>query len=119
VRDLDEAAPSRGDGPFTLLATGMGLALASPSAILWFAAVGGSVIASFGAERHALLGFAAGFFAAGILWSAVLAFSAAGLRRILGAHLLRGLSLLAALLFVYFAVVVFERGLAQMGHYLQ
>jgi L-lysine exporter family protein LysE/ArgO len=52
----------------SLLLTGMGLALASPTAILWFAAVGGSVIASFGSGRGrnvTLVPFVAGFTAAG------------------------------------------------------
>jgi L-lysine exporter family protein LysE/ArgO len=101
---------------FGLIAMGAGLALASPSAILWFAAVGGSVIASFGADRHSLLGFAAGFFSGGMAWSAFFAFAAASLKRLFGTSLLRALSFVAALLFLYFAAIVFVQGLRQMLH---
>ena len=103
-----ELAPERTE--FGLFAMGAGLALASPSAILWFAAVGGGVIASFGGDRHSLPGFALGFFSAGIAWSAFFAFSAAGLKRIFGPNLLRALSFLASLLFLYFAAAVFING---------
>src|SRR5579864_4325793 len=54
-----------GEGPEqsqkSLLLAGVGLALASPTAILWFAAAGGSVISSFGGDRRTLYPFAAGF----------------------------------------------------------
>ena len=105
-----------GRSRFGLLPMGAGLALASPSAILWFAAVGGSVIASFGADRRVLFRFAMGFFAGGIAWSAFFAFAAARLKRMLGANLLRVLSFLAALLFLYFAAIVFTQGMRQMLH---
>ncbi|HEY7333446.1 MAG TPA: LysE family transporter [Bryobacteraceae bacterium] len=112
--DASGVALSGKRGALALLATGTGLALASPSAILWFAAVGGSVIATFGGDRHSLAGFAAGFFAGGLVWSVVFAFGAAQLRRILGQNLVRALSILAALLFIYFAAVVFIRGAREM-----
>jgi L-lysine exporter family protein LysE/ArgO len=94
-----------------LFGWGMSLALASPSGVLWFAAVGGAVIASQGGDRRQLAPFALGFFAASVAWSAVLAFAANLLRRGLGAVLVRALSLLSALLFLYLAVVVFLQGL--------
>jgi len=97
-----------------LLLTGMGLALASPSAILWFAAVGGSVIASFGRERNTLASFAAGFAAGGLAWAAAFGYGVATLRTLLGKTLVRGLSLVSALLFLYFAAVVFTRGLRDL-----
>src|SRR5688572_21267588 len=52
---------------------GVLLALASPSAILWFAAIGGSVIAATASGPRALLPFMAGFALAGILWAIALA----------------------------------------------
>ena len=97
-----------------LLSTGAGLALASPSAILWFAAVGGSVIATAGGDRHSLLRFAAGFFLAGMTWSGAFAFAAGALKRVLGANLLRILSFAAALLFLYFAATVFLQGVREL-----
>lgn len=105
---LDEAAQQ---SHRSLLLTGMGLALASPTAILWFAAVGGSVIASFGGDRGALLPFAAGFAAAGLTWAALVAYGAGALRGSLGKPVIRALALISALLFLYFAAIVFVRGL--------
>jgi L-lysine exporter family protein LysE/ArgO len=93
-----------------VFAAGAALALASPSSILWFAAVGGSVIASFGGDRRALAPFALGFFAAGLVWSAAFAALAAALGRRLGPRLGRGLQLASALLFLALAAVVFVRG---------
>jgi L-lysine exporter family protein LysE/ArgO len=89
---------------------GLALALASPTAILWFAAVGGGVIASFAGERRALWPFVSGFFVAGVVWSFTFAFGAAALGRFGGRRLVRVLSAASALLFVYFAVVVFRDG---------
>jgi L-lysine exporter family protein LysE/ArgO len=101
-----------------LFITGAGLALASPSAILWFAAVGGSVIASYGVgtgdNRRILTIFAAGFASGGIVWAAGFAFGAVWLRRMLGWRLAKGLSLTSAVLFLYFAIDVFLRGLRDL-----
>jgi L-lysine exporter family protein LysE/ArgO len=109
------ALPNSRSGLAKLFVTGAGLALASPTAILWFAAVGGSVIASYGVpngdNRRVLAVFAAGFATAGVVWAAAFAYGAAALRRILGARLLKVLSLASALLFLYFAIDVFLRGL--------
>jgi L-lysine exporter family protein LysE/ArgO len=108
---LDQAGEPRRRA-LALFGWGLALALASPTAILWFAAVGGSVIAASGGGggRAALLPFAGGFFAAGIAWSALLAGAAAALQRIGGQKVARALALVSALLFLYFAAVVFVRG---------
>jgi L-lysine exporter family protein LysE/ArgO len=104
-------------GLWKLFLTGAGLALASPTAILWFAAVGGSVIASYAApggdNTRVLELFAVGFVTAGIAWAALFAYGASALRRVLGANLIRGLSFASALLFLYFAADVFLRGLRE------
>ncbi|HVX94421.1 MAG TPA: LysE family transporter [Polyangia bacterium] len=95
-----------------LFPLGLALALASPTAILWFAAVGGEIIASsVGAgQRRALVPFVAGFFAAGVVWSLALALAAAALGRVGGRRVVRALSAASAVLFAYFAVVVFRDG---------
>jgi L-lysine exporter family protein LysE/ArgO len=95
----------------SLLLTGMGLALASPTAILWFAAVGGSVIASFGGARGTLVPFATGFAGAGITWAAIIAYGAGALRGPLGKPVVRVLALISAIVFLYLAAAVFFRGL--------
>ncbi|WP_245575636.1 LysE family transporter [Alicyclobacillus contaminans] len=111
---LNEAGTAIESSWIRPLLTGVGLALSSPSAILWFAAVGGSVIAATtrtGALGGSSLVFFLGFFTAGVLWSAVVAFVSGQARRWLGTSLLRGVSLLSAALFVYFACRVFLNGL--------
>jgi L-lysine exporter family protein LysE/ArgO len=55
-----------------------------------------------------------GFALATVLWSALLAFAIASSRRFLGATLVRGLSAVSALLFLYFAVRIFLDGLRDM-----
>lgn len=105
--DLGEVAPL---AQKNLLFTGLGLALASPTAILWFAAVGGSVIASFGRGTHSLWAFGAGFAAAGVAWAVLFAHTVASLR-MLGGRVVRVLSAGSAILFLYFAIVVFVNGL--------
>jgi L-lysine exporter family protein LysE/ArgO len=91
-------------------ARGVVLALSSPSAILWFAAIGGSVIAAHAHERAALLPFLTGFFVAGVCWSVLMAIIAGYAHRRLGGRLVRALALASALLFAYFAIVVFVNG---------
>lgn len=108
--DLSEAASNMSYR--TALTAGIGLALASPTAILWFAAVGGSVIAST-AGHGKLWAFASGFGAAGILYSAALAYGAAALRHVAGTTFVRMISLASALLFLYFAARVFFAGLKE------
>lgn len=89
---------------------GVALALASPSALLWFAAVGGSVIAANAGSRAALLPFLAGFAAGGIAWGVALAITVGRSRHLIGRKTIVGLSVVSALLFVYFAIDVFVRG---------
>lgn len=95
----------------SLLLTGLGLALASPTAILWFAAVGGSVIAALGGDRRTLLPFGAGFVTAGLTWAALIAYGAGALRGSLATPVIRVLAFISAVLFLYFAAQVFVRGL--------
>lgn len=91
--------------PKYLFMRGLTLSLASPTSIIWFAAVGGSLIASSGA--HSSTDFVAlfgGFFAGGFAWCLfITSLSAAG-GRILGDYFRRLCSALSALLFLYFAI---------------
>ena len=110
--DLDAAPQGRG-GSLRLVGWGTALALASPSGILWFAAVGASVVAAAGGRREELLPFGAGFFAGGLGWSVALAGTAAALRRIAGERLRAWLALASAVMFVGLAMWVFVQGLQQ------
>jgi len=113
--DLAGAEPADPrSGRLRLVGWGAALALASPSGILWFAAVGASVVAAAGGRRQELVPFAAGFFAGNLAWSAALAATAAGMRRVLGERLTRGLALASALLFAALAVWVFWKGLQEL-----
>jgi L-lysine exporter family protein LysE/ArgO len=90
---------------------GWGLAIASPTSILWFATVGGSIVARSPAQGfQALSFFLAGFFTAGIVWSLGMAALSAFSGRKLGVPFVRTISVLSALLFLYFAVEVFLDG---------
>jgi len=108
--------------------SGAGLALSSPTAILWFAAVGGSILATMDPHhsvtsiRHSglpgvppsLLLFFGGFFSAGITWSFGLAYVSGLAHRALGPQFLRYLSMTSAGLFLYFAYRVFSHGLTTL-----
>jgi L-lysine exporter family protein LysE/ArgO len=86
------------------------LALASPSAILWFASVGGAVIATETAGASgAVWTFFAGFFAAGVGWSAIVAIVSARGRRF-GAPFVRAFGAVSAIVFAGLAAHVFIAG---------
>jgi len=90
---------------------GIFLAMSSPSAILWFAAVGGTLIARFGGGGIANSGlFLAGFFCAGLLWTLSLCLAATQGGKLLGDKLLRYSYLASAAIFCYFAVYVIVSG---------
>lgn len=90
---------------------GIFLAMSSPSAILWFAAVGGVLISRSGAGSMLNAGlFLSGFFAAGLLWCVSLCGVASHGGRLLGDRLLTWSYLLSAAIFCYFAVYVIVSG---------
>lgn len=99
--------------PRMLFVRGLVLSLASTTSILWFAAVGGSMIAhsnpQTGMDQLALFG---GFFAGGFSWCLfITGLSAHGGRR-LGDHFRRYCNGISALLFLYFALRI-ALGLSQ------
>ena len=90
---------------------GIFLAMSSPSAILWFAAVGGTLIArSGGGGPLSSALFLGGFLCAGLLWSAGLCFAASHGGKLLGDKLLRYSYMASAAIFCYFAVYVILSG---------
>ncbi|MGH8382183.1 LysE family translocator [Pseudomonas sp.] len=90
---------------------GIVLAMSSPSAILWFAAVGGVLISRSGGGSLLEAGlFLSGFFAAGLLWCLSLCLIASHGGRLLGNRLLIWSYLLSAAIFCYFAVYVIVSG---------
>ena len=90
---------------------GVILAMSSPTAILWFASVGGALIARMGNQgAGATAEFLSGFFIAGLLWSGVICLTGALGGKMLGRKLLRLSYLASALIFCYFAVYVIYSG---------
>jgi L-lysine exporter family protein LysE/ArgO len=87
------------------------LAVSSPSAILWFAAVGGALIAKAGATSPVSASvFLAGFFVGGLGWTAFICVLASHGRKRAGTTLLRAYHVLSAVLFAYFSYSVIVNG---------
>lgn len=87
------------------------LAISSPSAILWFAAVGGALIAKAGATTPTTASiFLSGFFLGGLCWTLFLCGLASHGRKRAGTGLLRACHVLSALLFAYFSYSVIVHG---------
>ena len=87
------------------------LAVSSPSAILWFAAVGGALIAKAGATGPASASvFLIGFFCGGLGWTLFICTLASHGRKRAGTALLRACHVLSAVLFAYFAYSVIVNG---------
>ncbi|WP_445571429.1 LysE family translocator [Pseudomonas sp. E102] len=108
---LAEAGESRANSPRQEFFRGIFLATSSPSAILWFAAVGGTLIArSGGGTVLSSALFLGGFLSAGLLWSAGLCLAATQGGKMLGDKLLRYSYWASAAIFCYFAVYVIVSG---------
>jgi L-lysine exporter family protein LysE/ArgO len=115
IADPAGAAPSgsrRFAGDF---GKGFAMAIASPSAILWFASVGGSLIATTAGNAADPSPFVRGFSACGLAWSAFVALTGsrihkhaaeAGFARVF----VRGLAAVSALLFAALAAKVMIDG---------
>ncbi|WP_321964266.1 LysE family translocator [Paraburkholderia sp. J7] len=107
--EADNAAPL--PNPWRSFGRGVLLALSSPSAILWFAAVGGALIAKSGATSAGAASlFLLGFFAGGLGWTLFLCGLASHGRKRAGTGLLRACHVLSALLFAYFSYSVIVHG---------
>jgi L-lysine exporter family protein LysE/ArgO len=98
-------------GRRSMFGKGMMLAMASPSSILWFAAVGGSLIAQ--ATDGSLLSttrFLCGFFAGGMAWTLLMVYSATHGAKLFGQRFTQGCLLASALLYLWFAGLVLVSG---------
>ncbi|MBZ6393601.1 MULTISPECIES: LysE family translocator [Pantoea] len=106
---LETAAPPR---PLKReFSRGVLLALSSPSAILWFATVGGALISRIGQQSAATSSaFLGGFFIAGVLWTCALCLVGHLGGRALGQRLLKYCAIASAIIFSYFAVYVIVSG---------
>ena len=107
--NADAASPNF--SPLRGFVRGALLALSSPTAILWFAAVGGALIAKSGATTAATAAlFLGGFFFGGLVWTVFLCSLASHGRKRAGPGLLRACHALSALLFAYFSYSVIVDG---------
>ncbi|ROR08789.1 LysE family translocator [Erwinia sp. JUb26] len=90
---------------------GIFLAVSSPTAILWFAAVGGALISRMGTGSTAASAwFLSGFFLAGVVWTVVLCTIGSLGGRMLGNKMLRWSYIASAVIFCYFAGYVIISG---------
>lgn len=90
---------------------GVVLAMSSPTAILWFATVGGALISRMGQHSVAATSwFLSGFFIAGMFWTCVLCLVGSFGGRLLGQRLLKYSYIASALIFSYFALYVIVSG---------
>lgn len=93
--------------------TGLILVVSSPTGLIWFATVAGSVVGSAisGSGDQSLLPFVVGFVTISIVWGAVLAYISSVGGKVMGNKMMRIFSLVSGLLFLYFAYYVFTNGL--------
>ncbi|MFM0736581.1 LysE family transporter [Paraburkholderia xenovorans] len=107
--DADSSAPH--PSAWRGFLRGVLLAVSSPSAILWFAAVGGALIAKAGATGVATAPvFLGGFFLGGLCWTLFICGLGSHGRKRAGTGLLRACHVLSALLFAYFSYSVIVNG---------
>jgi L-lysine exporter family protein LysE/ArgO len=107
---IDESSPLRRANGIRAIGLGLGIALGSPTLILWTATVGGSVIASHAADLAGFIPFLSGFGAAAVAHSAILSGVVGATRRFTGPRTVRAVSLISALMFAAFAVGIFMDG---------
>ncbi|MEK4228236.1 LysE family translocator [Solibacillus sp. FSL H8-0538] len=98
---------------FKQFLTGIGLVLSSPTGLLWFATVGGSVVASTvgDSSMEAVTPFLLGFLTISVIWGFTLAYLSSVGGKFFGAKTMRVFSLLSGFLFLYFTGYVFIGGL--------
>ncbi len=103
ANDLDRSAAPIEGGYAQQAVKGMLLALSSPSAIVWFAAVGGALIAQSGVQGwQATSMFLGGFLAAGVVWTISICLVARQGGKLFGARALTFCYYASAALFAFF-----------------
>ena len=94
-----------------LFGRGLMLALASPTSILWFAAVGGALIAqATDGTWFSSAAFLLGVFIGGVAWSLGLVIASHHGGQVMGNRFKQACHAVSALLYVYFAVLVLRNG---------
>lgn len=99
-----------------LFLKGLGLAIASPSSLVWFAAIGGALIArATNGEPGSIAAFLAGFFFAGMVWSFGVALAFGRLHQRVGSGFAFWTHICSAILFAVLAGIVIVDGLKLVG----
>jgi L-lysine exporter family protein LysE/ArgO len=107
---IDESSPLRRANGLRAVGLGLGIALGSPTLILWTATVGGSVVASQASNLAGFIPFISGFGVAAVTHSAILSGVVGATRRFTGPRTVRAVSLISALMFAVFAIGIFVDG---------
>ncbi|MEY4667201.1 MAG: hypothetical protein RIQ87_981 [Chloroflexota bacterium] len=107
---IDESSPLRRANGLRAVGLGLGIALGSPTLILWTATVGGSIVASQASNLAGFVPFISGFGAAAVAHSAILSGVVGATRRFTGPRTVRAVSLISALMFAVFAIGIFMDG---------
>ena len=90
---------------------GIILALSSPTAILWYFTIGGSIIATLTLQNNLeLIFFLAGFGTASVLWSMLISWAGHKSGVVFNGRSRKILSLISAFLFFVLAIIVFIKG---------
>ncbi|CAB3752490.1 LysE family translocator [Paraburkholderia humisilvae] len=104
IRSTERGHTDIGGTHVQQLLKGALLALSSPSAIVWFAAVGGALIAQSGVKGWEATGrFLAGFFIAGVAWTCAVCLAARLGGKVFGTRALSFCYFASATLFAFFA----------------
>lgn len=92
--------------------TGFWLVVSSPTGLVWFATVAGSVVSSAigNAGDQSPFPFILGFVSISVVWGAALAYVSSVGGKIMGNKMVRLFSFISGLLFLYFAIYVFRSG---------
>ena len=107
---INESSPLRRANGMRAVGLGLGIALSSPTLILWTATVGGSVVASHASDIAGFVPFISGFGTAAVAHSAILSGAVGATRRFTGPRTVRAVSLVSALMFAVFAIGIFVDG---------
>jgi L-lysine exporter family protein LysE/ArgO len=107
---IDDSSPLRRANGLRAVGLGLGVALSSPTLILWTATVGGSVVAAQATSIAGFIPFISGFATAAVLHSAVISGVVGATRRFTGPRTIRAVSLISAVMFAAFAVGIFIEG---------
>jgi len=111
---IDASSPLRRADGWRAVLLGLGIALGSPTLILWTATVGGNVVAAHASSAAAFVPFIGGFATAGVLHATALSGIVGATRRFAGPRTVRAVALVSGLMFSAFAIGIFADGFRRL-----